>query len=216
MGARRSCGWYVGTPAVPTDLHTGGLGGHPRGLTTLFLAEMWERFSSMACAPADALHGADRRRGRARLRHQGAAAIYGTYTMSVYLLCILGGFLADNFIGARRAVLVGGIIIAPATSRWPCNSELTFYIGLVLIAAGTGLLKPNISTMVGSLYRPDRRTPRRRLLDLLHGHQPRRLPRPARHRLPRPERGLEGPLTGWGLDPRAAAGTGASPPPASA
>jgi POT family proton-dependent oligopeptide transporter len=83
-----------------------------------------------------------------------AAAIYGTYTMSVYLLTILGGFIADNFIGARRAVLVGGIIIATGHFTMAFGSIETFYAGLVLIAVGTGLLKPNISTMVGSLYRP--------------------------------------------------------------
>src|SRR5437868_3600920 len=100
---------------VPTldPRQTGGLGGHPRGLTTLFLTEMWERFSYygmralltlfMVTAVAQGGLGFDTKR---------AAAIYGTYTMSVYLLSILGGFIADNFIGARRAVFVGGIVIA--------------------------------------------------------------------------------------------------------
>src|SRR2546430_12334901 len=87
-------------------LDTGGLGGHPRGLTTLFFTEMWERFSYygmrallilfMVKTAAEGGLGFDTKR---------AAAIYGTYTMSVYLLSILGGFIADNFIGARRAVL---------------------------------------------------------------------------------------------------------------
>jgi POT family proton-dependent oligopeptide transporter len=84
-----------------------------------------------------------------------AAGIYGTYTMSVYLLSILGGFIADNFIGARRAVLVGGMVIAAGHYSMAFNSVATFYAGLVLIAIGTGLLKPNISTMVGSLYSPE-------------------------------------------------------------
>jgi POT family proton-dependent oligopeptide transporter len=81
-----------------------------------------------------------------------AAAIYGTYTMSVYLLGIVGGFLADNFIGARKAVLWGGIIIACGHYSMALHSEITFFAGLCLVAVGTGLLKPNISTMVGSLY----------------------------------------------------------------
>jgi POT family proton-dependent oligopeptide transporter len=136
-------------------MDTGGIGGHPRGLTTLFFAEMWERFSYygmrallmlfMVKTAADGGLGYETKR---------AAEIYGTYTMSVYLLSILGGFIADNFIGARRAVLVGGIIIATGHFAMAFNSQTTFFAGLVLIAIGTGLLKPNISTMVGSLYAP--------------------------------------------------------------
>ena len=116
---------------------------------------MWERFSYygmrallilfMTKAAAEGGLGFDTKR---------AAAIYGTYTMSVYLLTILGGFLADNFIGARRAVLVGGIVIASGHFTMAFNSLTSFYAGLVLVAIGTGLLKPNISTMVGSLYHP--------------------------------------------------------------
>ncbi|MEO6004780.1 MAG: peptide MFS transporter [Opitutus sp.] len=132
-----------------------GIGGHPRGLTTLFFTEMWERFSYygmrallilfMVKTAAEGGLGYDTKR---------AAAIYGTYTMSVYLLSILGGFIADNFIGSRRAVLIGGIIIASGHFAMALNSQLTFFSGLVLIAVGTGLLKPNISTMVGALYSP--------------------------------------------------------------
>jgi proton-dependent oligopeptide transporter, POT family len=140
---------------VPTTLDKGGLGGHPRGLTTLFFTEMWERFSYygmralltlfMVKTAAEGGLGYDTKQ---------AAAVYGTYTMSVYLLSILGGFIADNFIGARRAVFVGGVIIASGHFAMAFNSIPTFYAGLALIAIGTGLLKPNISTMVGSLYSP--------------------------------------------------------------
>lgn len=132
-----------------------GILGHPRGLTTLFVAEMWERFSFygmrailmlfMVLAVSEGGLGYDTKK---------AAGIYGTYTMSGYLLCILGGFLADNFIGARRSVLIGGIVIALGHFTMALNSETTFFLGLALVAAGTGLLKPNISTMVGSLYGP--------------------------------------------------------------
>lgn len=142
-------------PAVSTDLHTGGLAGHPRGLTTLFLAEMWERFSFygmraillyfMVQAVSEGGLGYDDKKG---------TAILGTYLMSGYLLCILGGFIADNFIGARRAVLIGGIVIALGHFTMALHNEVTFFIGLALVAAGTGLLKPNVSTMVGSLYGP--------------------------------------------------------------
>ncbi|MBL9190183.1 MAG: peptide MFS transporter [Opitutaceae bacterium] len=142
-------------PAAPADTthDTGGIGGHPRGLTTLFFTEMWERFSYygmrailmlfMVKTAAEGGLGFDTKK---------AAAIYGTYTMSVYLLSILGGFIADNFIGARRAMVAGGIIIATGHFTMATGSIPAFYTGLVLIAIGTGLLKPNISTMVGSLY----------------------------------------------------------------
>lgn len=135
-----------------------GLGGHPRGLTTLFFTEMWERFSYygmrallilfMVKSAAEGGLGYD-------TKH--AAAVYGTYTMSGYLLSILGGFIADNFIGARRAVLAGGMIIAAGHFALAFNSKTTFLAGLALVAVGTGLLKPNVSTMVGSLYAPDDR-----------------------------------------------------------
>ncbi len=140
-------------PESPLD--TRGIGGHPRGLTTLFFTEMWERFSYygmrallmlfMVKTAADGGLGFDTKT---------AAGIYGTYTMSVYLLSILGGFIADNFIGSRRAVLIGGIIIATGHFSMAFNSLTNFYAGLILIALGTGLLKPNISTMVGGLYSP--------------------------------------------------------------
>lgn len=140
-------------PESPLD--TRGIGGHPSGLTTLFFTEMWERFSYygmrallilfMTKAAAE---------GGLGFPTKDAAAIYGTYTMSVYLLSILGGFIADNFIGSRRAVLIGGIVIAIGHFSMAFGSLLNFYAGLVLIAIGTGLLKPNISSMVGSLYTP--------------------------------------------------------------
>ncbi len=141
-------------PESPLD--TSGIGGQPRGLTTLFFTEMWERFSYygmrallilfMTKAAVDGGLGFETKR---------AAGIYGTYTMSVYLLSILGGFIADNFIGARLAVLCGGIIIACGHYSMAFASQTSFFAGLVLIALGTGLLKPNISTMVGSLYAPN-------------------------------------------------------------
>ena len=116
---------------------------------------MWERFSYygmrallvmfMTLAIAD---------GGLGFSTEKAAAIYGTYTMSVYLLCILGGFIADNFVGARKAVWWGGITIASGHFSMALPSSQSFFLGLCLIAVGTGLLKPNISTMVGSLYSP--------------------------------------------------------------
>jgi POT family proton-dependent oligopeptide transporter len=132
-----------------------GFAGHPPGLSTLFFAEMWERFSYYGMrailvlfmvAPATA--------GGLGFVTRDAASIYGTYTMFVYMLCVAGGIIADRFLGAARAVFVGGLIIACGHFSMAVHSLTFFYAGLTLIACGTGLLKPNISTMVGSLYAP--------------------------------------------------------------
>ena len=133
---------------------TGGLGGHPPGLTTLFFTELWERFSYygmrailmlyMVTLPAQGGLGFDTKQ---------AASIYGTYTMSVYLTALPGGLIADRWLGARLAVLLGGIVIACGHFTMVFQSTTSFYAGMVMIAVGTGLLKPNISAMVGGLYR---------------------------------------------------------------
>ncbi len=132
---------------------TAGIGGHPRGLTTLFFTEMWERFSYygmrallilyMTTAVASGGLGFDTKT---------AAGIYGAYTGSVYLMSIPGGWMADNVLGTRRAVFVGGVIIALGHFTMAMPTIWTFYAGLILIVLGTGLLKPNVSAIVGSLY----------------------------------------------------------------
>lgn len=134
---------------------TGGLGGHPRGLTTLFFTEMWERFSYYGMRALLTLFMTTAIvNGGLGFSDRKSAAIYGTYTMSVYLLGILGGYIADNFIGSRVAVLWGGAIIAAGHYSMAIHATPTFFAGLCLVAVGTGLLKPNISTMVGHLYAP--------------------------------------------------------------
>ena len=144
----------AGMPA-PVAMDTGGLGGHPRGLTTLFFTEMWERFSYYGMRALLTLFMTTAIvNGGLGFSDKKSAAIYGTYTMSVYLLGILGGFIADNFIGSRVAVLWGGAIIAAGHYSMAIHATPTFFAGLGLVAIGTGLLKPNISTMVGSLYAP--------------------------------------------------------------
>jgi POT family proton-dependent oligopeptide transporter len=128
---------------------------HPRGLYPLFFTELWERFSYYGMRALLTLFMvAPVAVGGLGFDTPRAGVIYGTYAMSVYMLSIPGGFLADNFLGARRSVLIGGIIIACGHFTLALRSETTFFLGLVLIALGTGLLKPNISTMVGSLYEP--------------------------------------------------------------
>ena len=128
---------------------------HPRGLYPLFFTELWERFSYYGMRALLTLFMvAPVAAGGLGFETRRAAMIYGTYAMSVYMLSIPGGFLADNFLGARRSVLIGGIIIACGHFTLALQAETTFILGLVLIALGTGLLKPNISTMVGGLYEP--------------------------------------------------------------
>ena len=127
--------------------------GHPRGLATLFFTEMWERFSYYGMrallilfmtAPA-AVGGLDFSVAR-------AGVIYGLYTAFVYLLALPGGWLADRLLGQRRSVFIGGVIIMMGHISLMFHGLAFFYTGLVLVILGTGLLKPNISTIVGELY----------------------------------------------------------------
>jgi POT family proton-dependent oligopeptide transporter len=129
--------------------------GHPRPLYTLFFAELWERFSYYGMRALLTFYMvAPVAKGGMGLPDNKAALVYGTYTMSVYMLSIPGGMMADNILGSRLAVLIGGIIIAAGHFSMAVPGDFTFYLGLVLIVLGTGLLKPNISAMVGQLYRP--------------------------------------------------------------
>ena len=130
--------------------------GHPGGLSTLFFTEMWERFSYygmrallvlyMVAAVSD---------GGLGFETADATAIYGLYTASVYFLPLIGGWIADRFIGAKRSTLIGGVIIALGHFTLAVPSLTAFYLGLVLVAVGTGFLKSNISAMVGDLYEAD-------------------------------------------------------------
>ncbi|TDU28767.1 POT family proton-dependent oligopeptide transporter [Panacagrimonas perspica] len=132
--------------------------GHPRGLATLFFTEMWERFSYygmraiLVLAMVAAVDGSNPGLG---LTTEGATAIYGLYTASVYLASLPGGWIADRLIGQRNAVFWGGAIIASGHFCMAANTHVSFYVGLILIALGTGLLKPNVSAMVGELYGPE-------------------------------------------------------------
>ena len=127
--------------------------GHPRGLSTLFFTEMWERFSYYGMRAILLLYMTKSfAEGGLGFDEKYAGIIYGTYVSSVWYLSLPGGWLADRVFGARRAVLIGAIVIACGHYSMAINSHLTFFAGLVLIALGTGLLKPNISAMVGQLY----------------------------------------------------------------
>ncbi|HET6341921.1 MAG TPA: peptide MFS transporter [Gemmatimonadota bacterium] len=129
--------------------------GHPRGLATLFFTEMWERFSyygmrALLILFMTAAVTADN--PGLGFEVDKAAAIYGLYTAMVYLLALPGGWVADNLWGLRKAVFVGGCIIAAGHFSMAIPTVETFYLGLMLITIGTGLLKPNISAIVGDLY----------------------------------------------------------------
>jgi len=131
--------------------------GHPPALRTLFMTEMWERFSFYGLRPLLVLFmsAALAERGFGFDRSQ-ASAIVGIYAASVYLSSLPGGWIADRLLGLRRAILYGAVLIAAGhisigVSAF-ANGKLPFFTGLILIVLGTGLLKPNISAIVGELY----------------------------------------------------------------
>jgi proton-dependent oligopeptide transporter, POT family len=129
--------------------------GHPRGLATLFFTEMWERFSYygmralLTLFMTTATLGANPGLG---FDVATAGAIYGLYTSLVYILALPGGWVADNLWGQRKAIWVGGWIIAAGHFTMAVPSTFTFFLGMTFIICGTGLLKPNVSTVVGELY----------------------------------------------------------------
>ena len=119
--------------------------GHPRGLSTLFFTEMWERFSYYGMRALLLLYmTAPLTAGGLGFDAATGGAIYGLYTSMVYMMTLPGGWIADRLIGPRRAVLFGGILIAAASSM-AVPSIATFYLGLFLIVSGTGLLKGNVA-----------------------------------------------------------------------
>ena len=133
-----------------------GLFGHPRGLIALSTTEMWERFSYYGMRALLVLFMvASIEEGGLGYSDQSATAIYGLYAAAVYMLSLPGGWIADRLIGAQRAVWFGGIIIMSGHFVLAIPNVATFFFGLILVALGTGLLKPNISAIVGEFYLPD-------------------------------------------------------------
>ena len=127
--------------------------GHPRGLSTLFFTEMWERFSYYGMRAILVLFMTNAvATGGMGLDDVTATAIYGLYTAAVYVVALPGGWIADRLLGLRRAVFWGGTVIALGHFTLAVPNIFAFYTGLTLIVIGTGLLKPNISAIVGDLY----------------------------------------------------------------
>ena len=141
------------SPVIPGE---NSFFGHPRGLATLFFTEMWERFSFYGGRGILILFmTAAVTTGGLGMTAVTAAAIYGLYTASVYLFALPGGWVADRLLGQRSSVFWGGLLIAAGNFGVALHGSggmPAFYAGLVLIVLGTGLLKPNVSTIVGELY----------------------------------------------------------------
>ncbi|MEE9373482.1 MAG: peptide MFS transporter [Saprospiraceae bacterium] len=130
--------------------------GHPIGLSTLFFTEMWERFSYYGMRALLVLFmTAPLTEGGLAFNEETSGAIYGLYTCFVYLLALPGGWIADRLIGARKAIWYGGIIIMIGHFILAIPNQTSFFIGLVFVVVGTGLLKPNVSAVVGDLYSDD-------------------------------------------------------------
>jgi POT family proton-dependent oligopeptide transporter len=131
--------------------------GHPRGLSTLFFTEMWERFSFYGLRPLLVLFmSAAILDGGFNIDRDQASAIVGIYAASVYLASLPGGWVADRLLGLRRSIMIGAVLISAGHISISLSSfaqsRVPFFIGLILIVLGTGLLKPNISAIVGDLY----------------------------------------------------------------
>ncbi|RLJ98604.1 peptide MFS transporter [Tenacibaculum discolor] len=142
--------------ANSTPIKRKELFGHPAGLYVLFFTEMWERFSYYGMRAILVLYlvaqTTDKNAGLG-WSNGDALSLYGTYTMLVYLMSIPGGWIADKVLGQKKSVLYGGILLVAGHSVLAIEQMWAFYTGLGLIIAGVGMLKPNISTMVGGLYK---------------------------------------------------------------
>jgi POT family proton-dependent oligopeptide transporter len=138
---------YIDTPQAT-------IFGHPVGLFTLFFAEMWERFSYYGMRALLVFYMT---KGFLGYGDKEAYAVYGAYTALVFMTPFFGGMLADRLLGTRRAVVLGGLLMAAGHLLMTVEANLAFFTALALLICGNGFFKPNISTTVGSLYRPGSR-----------------------------------------------------------
>ncbi len=132
---------------------TGNTKSHPPGLYLLFTTEMWERMSFYGMRALLSLYLVDKVKGGLGWTDEDALSLYGTYTGLVYLTPVLGGYLADKFLGQRRSIIIGGILMMIGQFVLSAPGVVALYAGLALLIIGNGFFKPNISTMVGGLYR---------------------------------------------------------------
>ncbi|MFD5932113.1 peptide MFS transporter [Streptomyces sp. NPDC060333] len=149
------------TTASPSPAHEKTLFGHPIGLATLFMTEMWERFSYygmrallvlyLVSGGTDAATGSQG--GGLGFTAATATAIYSVYVAMVYLMAMPGGWFGDRVWGARKTVTIAGVVIMTGHVALALPGQIAFFVGLLLVAIGSGLLKANISTMVGHLYK---------------------------------------------------------------
>jgi POT family proton-dependent oligopeptide transporter len=131
---------------------------HPKGLYVLFFTEMWERFSYYGMRAIFVLYLAAKATGLnpgVGWEKADALALYGWYTMMVYVLAVPGGIIADRYLGQKKTVMLGGFLLCIGHFILAIDSLTSFYVGCIFIVLGVGALKPNISSMVGSLYRKD-------------------------------------------------------------
>jgi POT family proton-dependent oligopeptide transporter len=143
----------AGSTSQPTSTDGPQLLGHPRGLATLFFTEMWERFTYYGMRAILVLFlVAAVSEGGLGFDDKTANAIYGLYISATYLLSLFGGWIADRLIGQQRSVFAGGVLIMLGNACLAVGDPRLFFIGLIVIVLGVGLLKPNISAIVAQLY----------------------------------------------------------------
>ncbi len=139
---------------MSTNATTAPAKGHPPGLYLLFTVEMWERFSYYGMRGILTLYlVAEAAKGGLGWTKSEASLLYGYYTGFVYLTPLIGGYIADNYLGRRKSITIGGLLmmLGQFSLAWGLNLY-TFFLGLFLLCVGNGFFKPNISTLVGSLY----------------------------------------------------------------
>ena len=137
---------------IPGDADDRGFFGHPRGLATLFFSEMWERFSFYGMRALLTLYMVYE---LGYPKDERAYAVYGAYGALVYAFPVIGGWLANQWLGYRRAIILGGSLMALGHFTMAIPDEIAFYTALALLCLGNGFFKPNISSTVGRLYKED-------------------------------------------------------------
>ncbi|HVE77247.1 MAG TPA: peptide MFS transporter, partial [Gemmatimonadaceae bacterium] len=136
-------------PGRPAILDDAAVFGQPRGLLLVSVVEMWERFSFYGMRALLVLYLVN----AIGWSDGDASRLYGTYAGLVWLTPLIGGYLADRLLGTRRSLVIGALVIALGHFLLALQSMTMFYAGLACVIVGTGFFKPNVSTMVGQIYR---------------------------------------------------------------